>query len=78
MLTVPLVAPETAVMVSTWPSVDVSMSLSLDSSCAWVNVNPTSSFVLLDSPIVTGASLTAAKLMLATAVAYPPLPSLTV
>ena len=68
----------TALMLSTWPSVVLSTSLSLASSLAASMVSAVSSKVLVDSPTATGISLTAATLMLTVALLVPPLPSLTV
>ena len=77
-ITVPWLGLLTALMVKVWPSVAVSTSLSFANSVAAEMVSTVSSRVLADSPCATGASLTAATVMLTVAVTVPPLPSLTV
>ena len=76
--TVPWLGLLTELIVKTWPSVAVSTSLSLDSSLVAAMVSVVSSRALLDSPTATGASFTAATVILTVVVAVPPLPSLTV
>ena len=76
--TVPWLGLLTALMLKVCPSVAVSTSLSLSSSVVASTYSVASSGVLDDSLTATGASFTAATMMLTVVLAVPPLPSLTV